>query len=669
MKKVSFIFIPFLVLSICLISSCKQKFDDEIYNSHFNPDPENISALAITPEVSANSISVLLTWELPSQEISNINIVCENELSKTVEFEETLSNKATQWKAYNLSKDLSYKFTVRTVKANGTKSKGLSVSYSYISTELVGYKSNLLAYDFGYVEENSTELVDGKVTKSFEFKYGYTNSNSLNLNTLALKSVCGNKNAFTLVSCDKEILTPGSKTTITVSYKPDYSDKTWDEAEFYFTEDTDTQLNLCLIGSTFRQPKNIASENLRLWLRPDFISSTNINSDNRCIVLPDFSGNHFDAKTYTHQQNASATNPGPIYQASSTEFNKLPVLYYTNGGLKSSGDICSYKSYMRNSEKIINENLGTTAFVIYKTDSKNQSTWFLSCYSGYSTSFPLMGTISRNWDYTAGFNSISRFHPALLGNGMSTGRFFYDPDNYAEGKINTPLRSDDNENKNKAHTMIARSTFRNFSKNTVYGTGTNNYFTNNPNYDISKSFDISTGTRHLFYYYNSETNSDSNKYTYFGVPYENSIEGWHDGKYYNLAYTYSLSKISDTLLGVSCFSSGEPWGAKENYNKKYSYIQNENARKVVDKAYLDSSYNNPSHPSYASYFNNNINTTPETFSISDVFIGKNYNNSNDSSFYIADVIIYNKTLSEKEIAEVNNYIYYRWGVGQLISEE
>lgn len=655
------------VFSIFSMTSCTQKFDQEIYDANFDIKPADVTELTIVPTIT-NKIKADLSWVLPTEYIESIEISGINEDTEEVMFTENISKNETSWSIYDLDENINYRFLVQTVKKNGTKSLGATITYSYANSDLTGYKSDLLAYDFGYISPDDENFTDGKITRTFKYKYPYTSKYSIDINKLYLKSVSGNKNAFEIVDYSPKFLIPGTTCEFTVSYKPDYSQKTWDEAEFFYSEDDN--LNVCLIASTFKQPKNINPEHLKLWLRPDFVTKSSINSANRCIMLPDFSGNHYNATTYTHLQYSGTTNEGPIYTISDEKFNNLPVLYYTSGGLRASGNICHFSSSMLNNNQI-DSKMGTTAFVAYRPVGKLNA-FFLSCYNGFSNSFPLFGTLSRNWDTTKGWNATAKYHPAISGIGVTTGRFFFKPDfneeNLLKNDYNTPIES----RENSAHIMIARSVYKNYSQTTytgISGTGYDYRITSYPDYDINKSYDLNNGVPHLFKYYRTY-NLYNSKYWYYGVPVQNYMEGWYDGKKYNLAFTGSCSKVSDSLTSIdnaTSYATGEPWGTSDNENEVYPFL-NEHAKDILNRAFEHSSYNSPALPSYASYFNNNLSASPEQMSVSEIFLGKSYTNTTDSNFYIADVIIYDQSLTDEEIAQINNYIYYRWGIGSLMTE-
>lgn len=676
---------------VLLAFSCNSQYDNTVYEAEFNKMPGNVSNLQQTVDYENQTIT--LTWDIKSASNAE-KIVLTAWTDESCRSMNTNAGNLSQQKRIplqesytirNLTLSKDYFFSVQTESKTGKTSAKQMISYSPIEhNSLVTYKLNETAYDFGY--QKTEKVADIIYISDYEQPLSITPA-SVSIEMVSDSST----GRYELISIDKNTVNRGEKVTIRVKYIPgtyngNAASASWDEAYLYISDSISPKPYLKLLASNFPQPNNIGLDDngthLKLWLRPELLSKNDYeegtDSDEGVKFvkkLPDYSGYNFYATPESPEKAFL-----PTYQENA--FGNMPAIFFDTKikRLTSSGDIVS------------NLYGGSTAFVIFKRGipSVSAETSYLNAnilsagnvsdytypnieirYASYDPSGKIgYGSTATNTKIDGKtYRELSCYRvPSLTVSSMSflkgSNRFIFKPD------------SETNADEKRVPLNIPQ----------------------NQAYSVCSIFDKDKITQ----------DGSANLYTYV------------NGKKMLVSYTYlreSAPTVDDNdKLGTYAYASGNPWGdgkgnlnkfflsANDSYAKTMEFTENipydsETAKKVYFEYMLNPTklsekglangdfavrwwYNwhvtGADKSDYTEYFSNDIAKNSENYIyragvIKSIYLGSkpsltsndvySYSSNYDPYIYISDVIIYDKPLSAEEIKTVNNYIKYRFGIG------
>lgn len=622
MKIKAFVFYLFLIASF-LSFSCDGGYSSSVYDKSFNTPPLEVTELTQSLSSSGN---LSLSWKLPEDyTISKIRVISSVKGEKPYSTEDMA--KRSSYSVYGLEGGKNYEFTVKTVNSKGIASSGVSISYTpNINTDLIAYKRIYKALDFGYAETTSKKT----------FLYTSEEDTELSLENMYVRYAEGSENVFSFEKSELQLLKPGESTNITVVYTPS-SKSSWDEADLIIS--SDPEISIRLTGSGFKQPSDVQKTHLKLWLRTDLVSEKDFDSYDRVVRMRDYSGNGFDALAFNETV--------PKYKELE-KLNNQPALHFEGTErLIVHGKIASYVDK------------GTTTFIVFQRDSSNPDTYFFTSANGTSTSFPSFGFTTRNFDENLGYSATAKYVHQLTGNGFSNSyRFYFDDSEDDDNMIKE-------SNGGEATTICAIADF---------GSGKNsNAFAYFNGEKALLSWTGSTSSNSTLYNDNEE-----NLRKRFPVVYRAYGKPWSDGdgKLYKALWNNSLENASES--------------DKEDYYKGFGYtVEDEDGNSIYverprsythptrsdDAAIKWWGFNSPTQydwpdstygqSDWKPFYTNKLSTgTGVCNTISTVYLGTRIDSIKECHTYIASVIIYDTVLSDEEIKTVNNFIYYRYGVGK-----
>lgn len=614
------------------------------------PTPTSNSSEVSNLTAMTSTGCVTLYWKKPS-DISNLK---EYELTVSPYLQKiTIPIDQENYALSNLENGTSYSFTIRTIDTSLNRSEGISVeaipntgsSGIFNSPDLITYKKDKKAYDFGFC--NKTE------TKRFTF----ISSSEMDLSKTSISKIMGNDKSYNFISWENlsnpnnSIVNITDEFAITVSYTPSTNSPSWDEADIYIGGKSQNAIRL--IGSSYKQPKNITPENLKIWLRADMIKESDL-SNGAIKTVPDYSGNNNNANCPD-----TSYKLAPDYEESWQKLNNLPAINFNVTGKTNSQLLILGKE----GKPVIQTKQGITCFIVYYMDSPHSAQGLLS--TNYGTSFPTLVAHSRYFNST-GFYVSGDYKTALAvkGNGLSgTWRWpcintsTTDENNHMLIFGSPTTASDISDHDNIATTALSVCTVFDQTKSNLK---INNDFPSN-----IRMF-INNDERLLGYIWSNDSN-------------------------------YSKQKLNDSLLssdGLTTNGSyGMPWGDGKGHRygsltdvKKPSSVDsteyeawktqaekgNNIGKRKFDRAYnINSSASNSSYTTSSNserdYFENWI--LPDTWrngTINILTIGADSITATNCYSQIAEIIIYDRKLEDDEIKIVNDYITNRYNI-QTIS--
>ncbi|MBO6177371.1 MAG: fibronectin type III domain-containing protein [Treponema sp.] len=589
----------FFIAVLFLFISCGSEYSAEVYESNFNVPPADVTSLS--QNVVSNS-QVLLSWMLP-EDSSVTKVRVSSSVKGETAYMTEIIDKRESYSIYGLDSGKNYVFTVQTVNKNGTFSSGVSIEFTpNINTDLITYKLKYKTLDFGYVSDSAEK----------SFLYTSELDEDISLEDISIAYVEGEENVFSFVKSDAVLLKPGETACITVRYEPS-SSESWDEADLVLNEESGVSIRL--IGSGYPQPSDVQASHLTLWLRADLVASSDFDTYDKVIRMPDYSSSGCDATAFNSEV------PSYVILAS---MKNQPVLYFKN-----------YERLTAQGQFANNVDDGTTTFIVAQKGTSLNSSFYYTAANGYNLSFPSFGTYSRNFDVLTGCKSSSSYVHMISGNGYAgTYRFLFDD-------------SEDDDNCVKIassgipFTLCAVADFKstgisnsfawlNGEKQLVSFTSSNNLSTlteTSLGYAYGKPW--SDGEGHLYKsLWNMEESTDAEREAYY--------------KYSENLSTHP-SRPNDAAIRW--------WGLKSGSNYFDLYGNEYGAAKI--------------NTDYTNYFVNTLSTTRGICNtISNVYLGTRIDTTTTpGDAYIACVMVYDTVLTAEEIDTVNNYIYYRYGVG------
>lgn len=614
------------------------------------PTSNNIEISGLTAMTSTGCVT--LYWKKPA----DISTLKEYELTVSPYLRKvSLDDINVETYAFTeLENGTSYSFTIRTVDINSNRSEGISVeaipntgsSGIFNSPDLITYKKDKKAYDFGYC---STE-----VTKTFDF----ISSSEMDLSQTKISKVMGKDNAFYDIKF-KNLTNPGNNTvnitdefSITVKYKPDTNNPSWDEADILIGGKSQNAIRL--IGSSYKQPKNVAENNLQIWLRADMIKETDL-SNNAIKTVPDYSGknNHANCPDTTYEL-------APRYEETWQNLNNLPAINFNADGKTKSQLLILGKD----GKPVIQTKEGITCFIVFYMNNPHSGQGLIS--TNYGTSFPTLVSHARYFNKT-GFWIKDDYKTGLAvkGNGLSGG--------WRWPCINTSTNDENNHMLifGSPTTASDISNYDNIATNTlsvctVFDQKKSN-LKNNDNGDFPSNIRmfVNNDERLLGYIWSNDSNYSKQKLNdsllssdglttngSYGMP-------WGDGK------GHRYGSLTDVVKPSSIDSTDyETW-------KTQAATGNNLGSRKFDRAYnINSSASNSSYTTSANsdrdYFENWIlNDTWRNGTINILTIGADSITSTYCYSQIAEIIIYDRKLEDDEISIVNNYIKQRYNIQKI----
>lgn len=680
-KKLSAdIIISSITIGTLFVTGCKSEYDKTVYEDNFMQPPKLIENLH--QKIDYENQQITLSWDLPEK--SNIKSLFIS--AWTDETCKTLCTTAgslaqqktipvdTSYSVKGIALSRKYCFSVQSIGENGVMNNiKKTITYSPIEhNSLFTYKLTETAYDFGYSENE----------KKVEIIWAYTGTKTIKINPEIVGTSLTATGRFGIISWNKESVEPGDKVSFNVKYIPgkynpsDDSTASWDEAELLITKTIEPSPYIKLLASNFPQPVNIGTDekgsHLKLWLRPELIDPAEIEYDEVSDVhlvskIPDYSGNNFNA--FAEHNKSINLDQRPYYKAD--VFKNSPALLYTTKDKRmiSSGDIVS------------NSYSGSTAFIILKRstpsviqDKSYLLGYYLSGSNGADYTFPMVESRYTSYSpnnekgYASSSDSTYRVPSfAVCDSGFFDGtyRYLFDQEKSDNGDAsNRPVKVDVNTP---------------YSVCTIYDKDktTHNHSSNLYSYLNGKKMLVS-------YTYTRESAPDSTTLTgAFGAP-------WSDGNG-NLNRLYMTDQEFEEYQNPSLrkhmdYDEGIKWNSSEAEDYYFHYMLNpdEHGNFKNDLA-IRWWYNKfavkTASTDYSQYYKNDIKANTDNYLsraniIKYLYIGSRpnmeiyspeiitYSNGYDPYVYIADVIIYDKALSEEEIKSVNNYIKFKFGIGE-----
>ncbi|MCR5217999.1 fibronectin type III domain-containing protein [Treponema sp.] len=594
MKILNRIMAGLIMTALFCALSCTEEYSSAVYENNYNIAPSDVFNLTQSQVKDV----VTLTWQLPEDNDIEYISISANPAHGNLETEKIIS-KATSFDVYGLKTGRSYDFTVKVINKKGTYSSGAVLSYRpNINSDLIDYLYDKEALDFGYC---STET-----EKTFAYTSIY--DDSLDLSSAVIEYVCGAENAFTFNESSLSQIAQGETSNITVTYTPS-EEASWDEADLVLCQDPEVRIRL--IASSFEQPSDIQSSHLRLWLRPDMISSSDIDSYGNVQSLPDYSGNGFDAEEFD-------TMP-PAYVSSIESMNNLPGVFFD--GIKR----------LRASGEIVKSSNGTTTFIVtQQTSASNGDYNFLICTNGYSTSYPIMSNRRLYFDEDKGYSTTQRWGVAVNGSGMSGVRYMFDD---SEEEDNIVKTCDFTKPDVVCSLLNLEETDANIF---AYLNGTKQL--------LSYTHSLNTSTYDCS---ESGANYKYNNGCAYGKP-------WSDGKGH--LYKTLWNESDETLTDDSDKQLYYQLNPSEHPTRPYDY--------ALRWYYLRNVLKRTAQSDMTAYYSNKVTYKSATMgTIANVYLGATLTNTGTNLHnYIGDVIIYDTALTDEEIASVSTYLKLRYGI-------
>lgn len=619
---------------------------------------------------------VTLYWELDSNSAKNLDhyyVV----VSPTLSYElPNIPIKDRNFKITGLTNDNPYSFTIRTVDKNKNESIGVDISATPSTgassirnnSDLIDYKYDKRAFDFGYRKTPYTK----------EFSFVASGNMDLSKTIIAYPDTNTkfNNSPFSFTIGSKKEGNVGGQTVentdpfkLTITYTPstynpnDASTAKWDEADIVVGGDTSCTIRL--LASNFPQPKDIVKPNyngqsLQIWLRADMINKQKHldGSQDKVKILPDYSGNGYDAK---------CTDPkcekAPTYVSSSANFNNNPTITFEQikeGNLVSTGIA---------GNPILQSTDGITAFVVYKLKTQLADQTIISTNNG--TSFPTLRNLSRYYCQSGAPQSTDyKYGLAVRGNGMKDSWRWacLTNDNDDDNRMmvtakhsNTQLETANEYvgGKTLSTCMIFDRTIQiddveDTGNKYEDGTDINNYHSNIRMY-------INNKERLLGYIY---TINDSRYRTTESLHPENSnsVVGSY-GRPIGDTKGHRFGSVSQ-LAVPSAYNSNED----SQYQKWFTEINKElsgNVNRKYDRSYsyTPMDRNSATKSTGDTYLVNWISTDLwRNGTINTLTVGADYVNSSNCYAEIAEVFIFDYALTNEQIDQMNNYITYRYGI-------
>lgn len=656
------------VLSTAVLVSCGAALNEDLYNETVGKRTETIPPANVS-ELEANIVNnaVSLKWVNPTDKDFYGLTISATPAVGTLEQPMTFINEdkeqiPTSFNVNNLPGNVSYTFTVKTFDYNMNYSSGASVTAkpdgdnatatgNFFGTgKVFGYKRTKSAFDFGYCSEPTTR----------EIEVYATNTIDISLSTIS-NSADPNKGKFELVDYSpKGNVKIGEKITLKVKYTPTVT-PVWDEVDLLVGGLADSKLTL--IGSSFMQPNNISisSENrtygLKLWLRADLISEADLVKKDKYYSIsriPDYSGRELHAYSTSDKYN-------PAYEdesSGSNEFNGLPTMNFEFGDDTKKGQLLTNGN--RN-DPIIDSEKGSTTFVICKVPKllKSGDTSVQSVISSnYGYTYPTLLNTYRYYDENPTDKSYKySLHRgwAVRGSGLYKDYRFPCVSNNDgnDGNENSWLTNEVSEG--KATTMCMWFNMEQ-SPNAVE-TSHEKY---NYVYPSNIRMIVDGSERLLSYIYTSTRKSTDAIYsgtTCYGA-YGNPVSDGKGHRYLTLGqYETSSSSTSWQQL-------------RDNINRYYDFglsyspMEYKNASGTSVQKYTQSYASSDTTEAANFYYTNWIsNESRRNGTVYSVTVGADNTNAKTFNGKVAEVIMFDYPLSDEEIATVNNYIYYRYGIG------
>jgi len=710
MKKMNFgkIFCAVALIGLAVgFVSCGAGLDEELYDETVGKKTETVPPADVS-ELKAVIFekAVTLQWVNPTDKDFYGLTISATPAAGSLEQPMTYINDdmeqiPTIFNVNNLPGNVSYTFTVTTFDHNMNYSAGASVTAkpdgdnatsggNFFGTgNVFAYKLDKSAFDFGYCTESTT--------KEFEI-YATTEINA-SATAMTNAGKIGN-GSFELVSVSPSgTVKIGEKIKITVKYNPS-SSPCWDEMDLLIGGASNSKLTL--LGSSFAQPKDVKTVDsktaieygVKLWLRADMIGSTDINDSQLVKRFPDYSGRGY---------HAYCTDPdfryAPKYVQEDGDFNRLPGIDFdTNNNTYRS----QFLSMGTGSDPIINSSKGSTTFVVLRTPTDSTSNQTIIA-ANYGQSYPTLVNTTRYYNYDGWGNC--NYGWSIRGSGLyGTARYpcinnnLSDPNNtWFTNDLSTTtsicMRYDQTLDSKAVDRGDGRKDFPSNIRMQINGQERLLSFLYSNN--------TTTETQPLGTTYAQKSTSSATCYGAYGKPISdgkghrygtlsevktptsteiakiNLINNNKDPSeaakhvyYHWYSDIRATTPFSDNDHNNLIEATGDPMGRTYPADRKWDYAYtntpyeylNENAQiaRSYSKSYASSDDGCPAAAYYTNWISNESRRNGTIYSL---IIGVDNNIATISRGKIAEVIMFDYPLSDAEIAIVNNYIYYRYGIG------
>lgn len=649
--------------------------------------PDSVTNL----EAITGNQSVTLNWENPDYEnLFGITISCTpafGNLTSPITF---MNNNREElpdsFEAINLPGNISYTFSItafdkymnysveKYISAKPDGENSTETGNFYGTDKVFSYKKDKSAFDFGYCS--------GPVEKDIDLyaKIPLDTTGTV----ISTEGKIGN-GTFELISVTPEgPVKTGGKFTVKVKYTPS-SSPCWDEGSLYVSGDS---LNtLTLLGSSFKQPNNFEKYDekekrnygVQLWLRADLIGSTDVSGTGAVTRVPDYSGHGF------HAYSTDSTGRYlPEYVQSDSGFYKgMPFINFDKDDNTRKSQLMAYTN---GSDPIIRTTKGTTTFVVFTTPQyPNTTTTAVQTVvsANYGTCYPTLINTYRYCDMTSdgayGFSGTLTRGWSVKASGLY-GTYRYPC---------TTALTDDEDTRwfTSDDSLVETSVCMRFEQEKS-ATAVQDPVTSLWNYPSNISMWINSQNKLLSYIYsNSSVESLYSTTTYtnygaYGKPVSDG-KGHRYGTLNDIQSVSSAQEVKDVFATTQVISKlYKNWNEYRQKNSKrmydwaytYSpadYIVGSNATvdlnvRKQSNGKLSLASSDDGSGSACGYFTNWISTEPRrNGTIYNIILGPENNLATYFRGSIAEVIMYDYSLSDEEVKEVNNYIYYRYGIGSL----
>lgn len=409
---------------------------------------------------------------------------------------------------------------------------------------------------------------------------------------------------FSFVGSLPQSIDSGESFQISVRFTP--QENKWSEGNLKLVDHTGKEFNVKLTGSSFRQPSDVSASDLSLWLRADRIRPQDVVSASDITyvnVLPNI---------VPGKESWEAKHMGidrrPSYLPSA--LNGKPALYFNT--------LHHMQSEAQGAERIVNTTAGSTVFIVFKTGSSAPNAQRTILAAGMASS-PTVGFPNVYYRLVY-FNPVGGDYTK----NTTTRKAVYIFDIGSEATANVLNKSPEDSHENPV------------TANKVYAFGMR-YINNDALYPAPKS---------NFHFWKNPVDSEK-------MPL-----GW--------VYSRSTSWAEPTLGGAHGLIVGNPFIDNEEISgSNDSKLINPILRDTGDPGYQASyQYDYAFSRLHATTYQNELlQRLPSNRLDTKTFnIGANSASAQGFVGYIAEIIVYNKPLTDPEVAYINAYLRNKYQI-------
>lgn len=651
--------------------------------------PDSVSNL----EAITGDQSVTLNWTNPDyDDLFGVTISCTpafGNLTSPITFMNSKKEEIPDtFEAINLPGNISYTFTITSfdrymnysvekyISAKPDGENSTENGNFYGTDRVFSYKKDKSAFDFGYCTAPTEQVIELYAKVPLD-------TTGTGISTAGK---IGN-GSFELISVDPVgPVKTGGKFTVTVKYTPS-STPCWDECSLYVSGDSVNTLTL--LGSSFKQPNSLTKYDekekrtygVQLWLRADMIGASDVSQTGAVTRVPDYSGRGFHA----YSTDSTGRYLPEYVQSDAGLYKGMPFINFDKDDNTRKSQLMSYAN---GADPIVSTTKGTTTFVVFTTPQyPNTTTTAVQTVisANYGTCYPTLLNTYRYCDMSAdgsyGYSTTLTRGWAVKASGLY-GTYRYPCTTNSTNDESTRWYTSDDS---LTETSICMRYEQEKSATAVQDTATGLW-----NYPSNISMWINAQDKLLSFIYSYSTEvakqdlaskTSITNYGAYGKPVSDG-KGHRYGTLNDMQSVGSNQEVKDALAGTRITNLFTHWdearksNTKRMYDWAYTYspadyvvgsnstVDNSVRKQQNGKLSLASS--DDGSGSGCGYFTNWISTEPRrNGTIYSLILGPENNLATYFKGSIAEVIMYDYSLSDDEVKEVNNYIYYRYGIGSL----